>query len=100
MPKYKKRPVVVEAFQMTEARRGDNIDWPEWLHRAWNGIIGEAGTVSSVDYPNADGTDELTIVTLEGMHRVTFGDFIIQGVQGELYPCKPDIFEATYEEVL
>ena len=39
------------------------------------------------------------IPTLEGVHEARIGDFIIQGVQGELYPCKPDIFEATYEPV-
>jgi len=43
--------------------------------------------------------DAIEVVTLEGNHRVTWGDYIIQGVQGELYPCKPDIFEATYEKV-
>ena len=37
--------------------------------------------------------------TLEGDHKVNFDDFIIQGVQGELYPCKPDIFEETYDEL-
>ena len=48
-------------------------------------------------YPNDDGS--LTIETLEGDHRASLGDWIIRGVQGELYPCKPDIFEQTYEAV-
>lgn len=39
------------------------------------------------------------IATLEGNHKVTEGDFIIRGIKGEFYPCKPDIFEATYEKV-
>ena len=42
---------------------------------------------------------ELYIETLEGTHHVSVGDYIIQGLHGELYPCKPDIFEKTYEEV-
>ena len=42
---------------------------------------------------------ELYIKTLEGEHHASVGDYIIQGVQGEIYPCKPDIFEATYEEM-
>lgn len=44
-------------------------------------------------------TNDYEIVTLEGNHLVTWDDYIIRGVQGELYPCKPDIFEATYEPV-
>lgn len=47
----------------------------------------------------ADNGDHLVIKTLEGDHRADIGDYIIQGVKGELYPCKPDIFEMTYEEV-
>ena len=95
--KFKKKPVVVEAFQMTEDRRRDNQDWPEWLNVAWNKSQGEPGAVFPVDFPNSDGTDQLAIHTLEGQHLVGFGDWIIQGIQGELYPCKPDIFAATYE---
>lgn len=44
------------------------------------------------------GGDELFINTLEGVHHVSVGDYIIRGVAGEIYPCKPDIFEQTYEE--
>ena len=100
MGKYRKKPVVIEAFQMTKERRQDNSEWPSWLNEAWNKEWGEQGAVSPSDYPNSDGTDRLQIYTLEGVHDVMWGDFIIQGVQGELYPCKPDIFEATYEPVL
>jgi hypothetical protein len=42
---------------------------------------------------------ELYIKTLEGVHHVSVGDYVIQGVKGELYPCKPDIFEMTYEVI-
>ena len=97
MAKYRKKPVVIEAFQMTRERRASNADWPEWLHRAWNKEFKEEGSVSCADYPNSDGTDPLVIRTLEGLMRVGWGDYIIQGVKGEIYACKPDIFEATYE---
>jgi len=99
MPHYRKKPVVIEAFQMTEAARRSNDDWPSWMHDAWNVNHGEEGSLQPSAYPESDGTDELEIVTLEGTHRVSWGDWIIQGVKGELYPCKPDIFAATYEAV-
>ena len=97
--KFKKKPVVVEAFQMTEARRQDNSEWPEWLHKAWLMPHDEPGAVFPVDYPKSNGTGQLVIYTLEGLHLVGFGDYIIQGIKGELYPCKPDIFLASYEPV-
>lgn len=94
MYKFRKKPIVIEAFQMTEERRWPNSEWPEWLHKAWSLDSGEPGALS-----NHPGLNTLVICTLEGDHAVTWGDYIIQGVQGELYPCKPDIFEATYEAV-
>ena len=92
--KFRKKPVVIEAFQMTEERRASNADWPEWMHRAWQLDREASGSL----YPTEEGTDDgtLSIGTLEGQHLVSWGDWIIQGVKGELYPCKPDIFEATY----
>lgn len=99
MNSYRKRPVVVEAFQMTEERRADNSEWPSWLHEAWNKSHDEPGAVFPKDFPLSDGHDELLIYTLEGVHLVNFDDWIIQGVTGELYPCKPDIFDKTYEKV-
>lgn len=97
--KFRKKPVVIDAFQMTRARRLDNSEWPEWLHKAWNKPSDEAGAVFPKDYPESNGEDELCIFTLEGVHLVQFGDWIILGVKGELYPCKPDIFEMTYDPV-
>ena len=92
MAKYRKKPVVIEAFQMTKDRRWDNSEWPDWLHLAWN-TEGE-GSLYCVD-----SGEELFIGTLEGVHAITWNDFIIQGIFGELYPCKPDILEATYDLV-
>ena len=97
--KFRKKPVEIEAFQMTKERRSDNSEWPKWLHLAWNAPITEEGAVSCVDFPNSDGTDRLVIYTLEGIHTVGWDDWIIQGISGELYPCKPDIFEQTYDPV-
>lgn len=91
--KFRKKPIVIEAFQMTKAARLSNENWPQWLHEAWN------STVYPSKFPDSDGTDELCINTLEGTHLVSFDDWIIRGVKGELYPCKPDIFAATYEPV-
>ena len=94
---YRKKPVVIEAFQMTKARRADNSEWPQWLHEAWQKPHGTPGGVSCVEYPHSDGTDNLQIQTLEGLMFVNWDDYIIQGVNGELYPCKLEIFEKTYE---
>ena len=97
MTAFRKKTVVIQAFQMTKARRVSNEEWPEWLHRAWNHGFHDVGSLSCVDFPNSDGTDHLQIRTLEGVQLVSWGDWIIQGVKGELYPCKPDIFDLTYE---
>lgn len=93
--KFVKKPVVIEAFQMTPERRKSNEDWPNWLHAAWQKDRFDVGSVS----PKTLGMDDdpLVIHTLEGPMTVGWGDWIIQGVKGELYPCKPDIFGLTYE---
>ena len=96
---FRKIPVIIEAFQMTRERRQNNYEWPEWLHKAWNKPHSCEGAVWPKDYPNSDGTDQLCIGTLEGVYVVSWNDWIIRGIKGELYACKPDIFEATYEEV-
>lgn len=95
--KFRKKPVVIEAFQMTEERRINNTDWPEWMHRAWSFERGLPGSLYPTEEGTCDGT--LSIGTLEGQHLVSWGDWLIKGVKGELYPCKPDIFEQTYEPV-
>lgn len=79
MAKYRKKPVVIEAVQYDgtfdlEFLRGD-------------------------ERVRAGGNGACEIVTLEGVMRCEVGDWIIRGIKGELYPCKPDIFAATYELV-
>lgn len=94
--KYKRLPVVIEAFQMTKKRRWDNKDWPNWLHKAWNAPHGENALWISPD----DTERELLVCgTLEGVHCITWNDYIIQGINGEIYPCKPAIFHKTYEPI-
>ena len=90
MAKYRKKPVVIEAFQMTLERRWDNSEWPTWLNEAWQAEPGENSVW-------IDPADQLVCGTLEGVHRITFGDWIIRGVEGEIYPCKPSVFTSTYE---
>lgn len=99
MSKFRKKPVVIEAFQMTMERRQNNSEWPEWLNRAWNKNFHEVGAVYPSKWPNSDGTDRLAIHTLEGEQFVDWDSWIIQGVKGELYACRSDIFEQTYEPV-
>ena len=91
---YRKKPIVIDAFQMTKERRRNNLDWPDWLHRAWNTDGGEGSLNIDEDDPKRE---RLVIFTKEGVYRVKWNAWIIQGIQGELYPCEPDIFEATYE---
>lgn len=102
MAEYRKKPVVIEAFQMTRERRWDNSEWPQWLHEAWNTPAGEGSVWIDPDAPyvSNDGVGaELVCGTLEGVHKIAWNDWIIKGIKGEIYPCKPDIFEATYEPV-
>ena len=87
MPYYRKKPVVIEARQLTD----DNED----ELAAWSGGQPAALYDTSGDQPILKA--RLIIPTLEGDHHAIPGDFIIKGVQGEFYPCKPDIFDATYE---
>ena len=96
--KYRKKPIVIEAFHMTAERMANNVDWPEWLNAAWQMNKHITGSLTPTRN-KSDGSHEFSIQTLEGPLLVTAGDWIIQGIRGELYPCKPGIFEDTYEEV-
>jgi len=99
MPKYRKRPVVIEAFQMTKERRLDNSEWPGWLNTAWQKGVAEIGAMfcSTDGCLKGEEYTPLFIQTLEGTHKVTWNDWIVQGVKGELSLYTPNTFEATYE---
>lgn len=101
MHTYRKKPVVIEAFQMTAERHENRAEWPAWLEDAYQSGLNAAGAGMSPE-PGDMYLDPNTytygILTLEGAHRVSKDDWIIKGVAGELYPCKPDIFAATYDK--
>ena len=99
MAKFRKKPVVIEAFQMTKGRRWDNRDWPSWLNEAWQKDSTDVGSLFIRPLVDDNPESLLAIATMEGPLMVSWDDWIIRGVRGELYPCKPDIFEATYEFV-
>jgi len=84
MTKYRKKPVVIEAVQWT----GENFDEIKEFcpNLVYHGTVGEENGC-------------LIIETLEGGMRASIGDWIIKGVKGEFYPCKPDIFEQDFEVV-
>lgn len=88
MPKFRKKPIVIEAVQWWPGVMVDGLVW-----------------VFPRDTPSRAGRTAFTIPghpaikTLEGEMEVSPGDWIITGVKGEKYPCKPDIFAATYEAV-
>lgn len=93
MPKYRKKPVVVEAVRWT----GSNLE--EIRNFVGSDLIEDYMELFSVNGTLKKMLIGIAIDTLEGTMRVDYGDYIIKGVQGELYPCKPDIFLKTYEEV-
>lgn len=77
--KYRKKPVIIEAIQWNGENKSEILSF-----------------ANKSAYITAGG---LTINTLEGNMKASVGDYIIKGVNGEFYPCKPDIFEKTYEKV-
>jgi hypothetical protein len=81
--KYRKKPVIIEAIQF------NSNDISPMLN-AWGSSFGRCVIEQEAD-------SHLVIYTLEGNHIANMGDWIIKGIKGEFYPCKPDIFELTYE---
>lgn len=81
--KYRKKPVVIEAIQY----KGDE--------QSWNALI----RFGCKPYQFEEHGSNIMIPTLEGEHICSVGDYVIKGVKGEFYPCRPDIFEMTYEAV-
>ncbi len=85
--KFRKKPVVIDAIQFVG---GD----PEAFSKKF-----PKGVYVEIDGIGQEPTGNLIIETLEGDHLCRPGDWVITGIKGELYPCKPDIFEATYEAI-
>lgn len=84
--KYRKKPVVVEAVQ-----------WDGNNDEAIKAFVGDMCEITRIKSPFIP--PDLIIHTLEGDHHALVNDYIIKGVHGEFYPCKPEIFAKTYEEV-
>lgn len=90
--KYRKKPVVIEAIKWD----GLNLqEIKEFVGESLEYYINDAAWQVGKGKPHV----HMKIKTLEGDHTVTVGDYVIKGVKGEFYPCKPDIFEKTYEAV-
>ena len=99
MPKFRKKPVTVEARQLV-GTTAEQHDVYLWIERNTQGSFDPlAETVPATGVSIDPATGFLLIATLEGVMQAKPGDWIIQGVQGEFYPCKPDIFDTTYEPV-
>lgn len=87
MAKFRKLPVIVDAFKLGEA-------WPDWFAAA---VRNNDVVTNLTSYPTGATVGTITIRTLEGDMTAVAGEWIIQGVKGEIYLCKPDIFQQTYE---
>lgn len=94
MPKYKKKPVVIEAQLLTEE---NYVEVHDWVRDVDSSSI--YGAVIGMIRAEKEKYNGLPIPTLEGVMVARIGDYVIKGIQGEFYPCKPDIFIATYELV-
>ena len=82
MTKYRKKPIVIEAKKLLPSTLQEITEWCGGRPH-WSGFV---------------QIDGIEIDTLEGEMLASFGDYVIKGVKGEFYPCKPDIFDLTYEE--
>lgn len=89
--KYRKKPVVIEAM-LWDGKATTAFDIARWAHPD-----GKGGYTGAWSYEGS-APFAMHIPTLEGVMAANQGDYIIKGVKGEFYPCKPDIFEQTYEE--
>jgi hypothetical protein len=98
MAKWRKKPVVIDAVRFLriddEGKTQLNEEAPDWLKAAADLPDGTLGRVAQIPE-----TGSLAIHTLEGVMECSPGDWIIRGIEGEVYPCKPNIFAGSYERV-
>lgn len=105
MGNYRKKPVVIEAALFDGSLVGESFDGgtvmlgtcPQWFPAVVREVSREPVSGELRENEIVAFDDSLYIGTLEGIHRAKPGDWIIRGAKGEMYPCKPDIFAATYE---
>lgn len=95
MEKFRKKPIVIEAFQLTYEMAKGVAPVPNWFQDA---VV--RGDVQVNFSDNLHGSQSCKIKTLEGIMIAFPDDYIIQGIQGEIYPCKSEIFKKTYELVV
>ena len=88
MTKYRKKPIVIDAFCL------GRDPWPDW---AMDLLTRNKVQIFEYELSPGPGFDYAEIRTPEGVMRGNHGDYLIRGIRGEVYPCKPDIFEETYE---
>lgn len=87
MAKYRKKPIIVEAIQFTRQNQTKCKQFTQ-------------GKLRDIKIPRCvNGVMTGIVDTLEGQYRATENDYIIKGIKGEFYPCKPDIFHKTYEKI-
>lgn len=89
--KFRKKPVVINAVQFTDTLYDANGDHPSFIRGAF--------MQNALWRDDCAGVPILKIKTLEGVMTAKEGDWIIEGIKGEIYPCKPDIFAQTYEPI-
>ena len=94
MSRWRKRKVVVEAWQFMPPERREEV--PSWIDPRWFYEDLGPGGDRTAEHP---GTPHMLIPTVAGALRADLTDWIIRGVKGEVYPCKADVFAATYEPV-
>ena len=96
--KFRKKPIVIEAFQMLY-QPGQSLTYeqadsfPAWFREAIRKDNRAEGSV----FHHANGL--FVIFTLEGLMEILPGDYVIRGTKGEIYPCKPDVFEEVYDAI-
>jgi hypothetical protein len=98
MTRYRKRPVEVDAMQWDGTAAGASLII-DWVHSGGETATYRCSNPERCAEHNGDTPHSILIRTLEGDMTASVGDWIIRGVAGEIYPCKPDIFSATYEAV-
>ena len=96
MAKYRKKPVVIEAIQLKE---GNILEIESFIEGKEIKLESRMEIEKFDEYENIVRRKGRKINTLEGVMTASVGDYIIKGINGEFYPCKPDIFEKTYEIV-
>jgi hypothetical protein len=96
-----RRPVIIQAFQMTKERRNDNKDWPEWLNRSWNYDRGDVNAVYPTSEPTPDGErTTLTLNTVMYEKEIAWGDWIVQNEDGNLFVCSDAEFNRDFMLVI